>query len=640
MTAPVDVALVMVPPFIPDEPHLGLALLASYLRGNDFSVAVHDMSIKLFHGCEEEDRRLWDRSAATAIEWQQRELRETFFQKYWSTFDAYIDEILAASPKVVGFCCHITNSVLSMEVINLLRAKAPPEITIVAGGPAFFVNESETTGVGYELCMYGHPTQGQAELRETLENWVSRLDGVILDEGELPLLDVCQRMRDGEDLSGVPNMVRCAGPGQYEALTRGPPIRDLSTIPFPTFEDFDLSLYTRPQVPVLFNRGCIKKCTCCVERYRWGNFRARKAEDILAELKHHVEVLEISWFNACDMLLNANVRELNKLCDLIVAEEMSIYWGGNVVVRKEMTPELFAKMRAAGCGWLIFGIESGAERIVDLIGKNFTLKEGEQNLEACHDAGIRTYINIIIGFPGETEEDFLESMEYVRRNRNSIDWIILMAMFELFHHTEVVLEPERYGLRAEDVEGLTENFGLVDWSDTTGNTYEVRQYRFARMQRLLAELGLPDPTMQGDDLRLSQVRQEMTDHPGVHAMIGQALEVDPSLDLPLTEALEGNLAHEEEKTRAGACRLLGMIGSRKAVPSLLEALRDRSDWVRGEAARALGRIGDPKSLHHLEAILDDEGYEALSDDMKLSVARMRRLYLANREVAEFEEKNL
>ncbi len=638
MTSSVDVALVMVPPFIPDEPHLGLALLASYLRGNDFSVAVHDMSIKLFHSCEEDDRRLWDRSAATAIEWQQRDLRESFFKKYWNNFDAYIDEILASKPKVIGFCCHITNSVLSMEVINLTRAKAGPDITLVAGGPAFFVNESETTGVGYELCMYGHPTRGQAELRHALETWISKLDCLILDEGEAPLLEVCQRVRDGEELTGVANMVRCSGPGEYEELTRGPPIRDLSTIPYPTFEEFDLSLYTRPQVPVLFNRGCIKKCTCCVERYRWGNFRARKAEDILAELKHHVEVLGISWFNACDMLLNANVRELAKLCDLIVAEEMSIYWGGNVVVRKEMTPELFGKMRAAGCGWLIFGIESGAERIVDLIGKNFTLTEGEQNLEACHQAGIRTYINIIIGFPGETEEDFLESMEYVRRNRENIDWIILMAMFELFHHTEVVLNPERYGLRREDVEGLTENFGLVDWSDETGNTYEVRQYRFARMQRLLAELGLPDPTMQGDDLRLSQVRQELTEHPAIHSMIGAALEVEPKLDLPLTEALEGNLAHDEEKTRAGACRLLGMLGSRKAVPSLIEALRDKSEWVRGESARALGLICDPTSLPHLESILTDEGYAVLSGDMQLSMARMRRLYEASRDVTEFEQQ--
>ena len=51
---------------------------------------------------------------------------------------------------------------------------------------------------------------------------------------------------------------------------------------------------------------------------------------------------------------------------------------------------------------------------------------------------------------------------------------------------------------------------------------------------------------------------------------------------------------------------------------------------------ALGRIGDPTALTHLESILDDEGYEALSEDMQLSVARMRRLYLATRAVADFE----
>ena len=638
MTAPVDVALILVPPFIPEEPHLGLALLASYLRGNGFDVAVHDLAIRLFHECEAEDKRLWDRSSGTAIEWQHAEVREAFFKKYFHFFERYLDEVLAAKPKVIGFSCHITNSVISMEVINVARVKAPPETVIVAGGPAFFTNESDSTGVGYELCMYGHPTRGQQEYRDALETWVSRLDGVILDEGELPLLEVCQRARDGEPLTDLTNMVRCDGPGKYEPLRRGPPVRDLSTIPFPTFEEFDLSLYSRPQVPVLFNRGCIKKCTCCVERYRWGKFRARKAEDIVAELKHHVEVLGISWFNACDMLLNANVRELTKVCDLIVEQGLSIYWGGNVVVRKEMTPELFTKMRAAGCGWLIFGIEAGSPRIVELIGKNFTLLEGEQNLQYCHEAGIRTYINIIIGFPGETEEDFQLTMDYVRRNRDNIDWIILMAMFELFHHTEVVIKPELYQLRAADVEGLTENFGLVDWSDETGNTYEVRQYRFARMQRLLAELGLPDPTMQGDDMRLGLARKELIDHPAVHGMIGAALEVDPMLDIPLYEALEANLAHDDAKTRAGACRLLGMINARQSVPSLLEALTDRDEWVRGEAARALGRIADPMVLSHLHGILCDEGYAALSEDMQHNLARLRRVYLANEKVAAFEAK--
>ena len=299
-----------------------------------------------------------------------------------------------------------------------------------------------------------------------------------------------------------------------------------------------------------------------------------------------------------------------------------------MVVREEMSFELFQKMRQAGVGWLIFGVEAGSPKIVERIGKRFTLEEAERNLEACHRAGIRTYINIIIGFPGETEEDFQQTEDFVRRNRENIDWIILMAMFEIFHHTEVALEPGRYDLRPEDVADLDEMFGLVDWSDLTGNTYDVRRRRFARMMRVLAELGLPDPTMQGDDLLRGQARAQLLAHPAIHNIARAALEVDPALDQPLHEVLEGLLQNDDAHLRGGAARLLGMLANRRTLPTLHQALHDPDEWVRGEVAIAIGRICDPSSVAYLEPVLRDGVFEEQDPRVQRGLTRLRRLYRA------------
>jgi len=151
---------------------------------------------------------------------------------------------------------------------------------------------------------------------------------------------------------------------------------------------------------------------------------------------------------------------------------------------------------------------------------------------------------------------------------------------------------------------------------------------------VLAELGLPDPTMQGDDLRRGRVRAALLEHEAIRAMLGQALEVDPTLDTPLHEVLEGLLQDGDASVRGGAARMLGMIGSRQAVPSLHEALHDPVDWVRGEVAIALGRICDPSSLTHLAPILDGAPYEGLDERVRHSLARMHEIYLATKMEAE------
>jgi hypothetical protein len=199
-------------------------------------------------------------------------------------------------------------------------------------------------------------------------------------------------------------------------------------------------------------------------------------------------------------------------------------------------------------------------------------------------------------------------------------------MFEIFHHTDVAENPEEYHLRPEDVANLSEMFGLVQWSDLTGNTPEVRRYRFARMQHLLAELDLPDPTMQGDDLRRSEARAELARGEAVRQMVLAGLEINPRHDVPLAEVLAELLEHDEHKIRAGAARMMGLLRARESLYPLLAALKDPHEWVRGEAAWALGRLGDPAAIPHIKGLLSDETFPGLPEHMQAALRRLRRVH--------------
>jgi HEAT repeat protein len=75
---------------------------------------------------------------------------------------------------------------------------------------------------------------------------------------------------------------------------------------------------------------------------------------------------------------------------------------------------------------------------------------------------------------------------------------------------------------------------------------------------------------------------------------------------PLIQAL----GDRDRGVRAAACRALGAIGDRQAVPHLIQALGDWDEYVRRAACRALGQIGDPQALPHLIQALEDEDEDA------------------------------
>ena len=80
-----------------------------------------------------------------------------------------------------------------------------------------------------------------------------------------------------------------------------------------------------------------------------------------------------------DSLINGNIPELEILCDLIAADkDLKVFWGGKAAIRPEMTPRLLKKLFAAGNRSIVYGVESGADRVLKEMRKNFTFSISSQ----------------------------------------------------------------------------------------------------------------------------------------------------------------------------------------------------------------------------------------------------------------------
>jgi anaerobic magnesium-protoporphyrin IX monomethyl ester cyclase len=72
-------------------------------------------------------------------------------------------------------------------------------------------------------------------------------------------------------------------------------------------------------------------------------------------------------------------------------------------------------MKASGCTLVSFGIESGVQRLLDRIGKRTTLEQSERAVRLAKEAGLRVRATLMLGLPGETREDSLETIRFSRR---------------------------------------------------------------------------------------------------------------------------------------------------------------------------------------------------------------------------------
>lgn len=249
----------------------------------------------------------------------------------------------------------------------------------------------------------------------------TKIDVAVFGEGEETVIETIKAFEDDASLEGVRGIGFQRNGKPFRTELR-PPISDLDTIPFPAYELFPMEKYlTTPgklsrqglgkrDLSMITSRGCPYSCTFCY-RPEWEKVRHRSVENVLTEIRYLMDNYRMDALTFNDELTLWSKKYSYKLCDAL--ETTGIYWGcvGRVNIVDE---NLLKRMYETGCRWITYGIESGSETILKEMKKNQKADKAKKAVIQTKKAGLGTNPTFIIGYPSETRETAMESVDFMK----------------------------------------------------------------------------------------------------------------------------------------------------------------------------------------------------------------------------------
>ena len=302
-------------------------------------------------------------------------------------------------PEVIGLS-FLSTTTYPVAKALAARLKAEfPSIRIIVGGPFATVSP--------DLILRDCPD----------------IDCVAVGEGEELLPDYLAHLDTPGDVAGLvwrdgSRIVRNADRPLIEDLDQYPypdrtslPIDYIESLPLDVPAPLSLDKFCTMQT----SRGCPHECTCCdipaLSHRRW---RCRSAEHVLGEMQYlHDQGFRAVSLTDDQFLINR--KRITAICDGIVARKLLLRWGCQGRVDSAAVDQLPA-MKKAGCDFIGFGVESGAQKTLDRLHKRQTLKQVEHAVAEAKRHGIRRVHGFfVIGCPGESPQDIRDSFRFAGR---------------------------------------------------------------------------------------------------------------------------------------------------------------------------------------------------------------------------------
>ncbi len=285
----------------------------------------------------------------------------------------------------------------ALNVCKIVK-KINPKTYVVIGGP--------------------HPTIAASA---TLQN-EKDIDFAVIGEAEITFYELLKAL-DGEiKLSAVDGLAYKTNDGKVMLNNQRKLIDDLDILPMPDRSLLKMELY-RPSVSyykrlpayiILTTRGCPYRCTFCSKVFD-KKYRQNSVEYTIKEMKYLMEEFGAKEIVFRDDTFTMKFPWVTEFCNKLIEEGLNKKIRWSCMTRVNLVNlEMLKLMKKAGCWGIHFGVESGNQRLLNLIKKDVTVQQIKDAFKWCKEAGVETRAFMMLGLPTETKEESLETIRFAK----------------------------------------------------------------------------------------------------------------------------------------------------------------------------------------------------------------------------------
>ncbi|MDD4178950.1 MAG: radical SAM protein [Candidatus Margulisbacteria bacterium] len=291
------------------------------------------------------------------------------------------------------------------------------------------------------------------------------IDLLVVGEGEAVFADIISGRESGEILG-----LAYRADEEIVINPSRPVIVDLDTIKMPARHLLRMDEYTKKSkylirgvslrgTSIFTSRGCPYACSFCAGPLVFGRgVRFHSVDRVIAEIEQIVERYKVEGIYFADDMFSAKRDRALEICERLISSGLSKKIVFAVQLKVNAVDEvLLKKLKQAGCIQVEYGFESGSQRILELMNKRSTVEQNVRAAELTRSLGLRFLANIITGMPGETKEDFMATIDFIKRIKPDVTGfykLILLPGSQLYERQQTssghIVSPQRWEQALQD----------------------------------------------------------------------------------------------------------------------------------------------------------------------------------------------
>jgi anaerobic magnesium-protoporphyrin IX monomethyl ester cyclase len=365
------------------------------------------------------------------------------------TYDGFRERISKIPSDIIGVTATTLLYKSAMKLVTIAKEVQPQAKTLLGGSHGTFWDEN------------------------ALKEYPS-LDIVVRREGELTLLELAEKLENQSSFQNVQGITYRDGDKTIRNQDR-PFIQDLDSLPFPAHHLLPLeNLKHNGKIlfPLVSSRGCVYWCDFCSTVRMFGRgYRMRSPKNVVDEMQYVHEKYGVDQVTFYDDAFSVDRNRVLKICEELQARNLKLIW--DCGTRVDMVDrELMQTMRSAGCIAVWLGVESGSEAMLGVMNKSIKLEQTRKAYKTAQQVGLMTIANVVLGFPGETEQTAKETIRFVKQlNPDDVGFYVATPYPGTPMYEQVI---KNGWLRVTD----------FDRYDTAGPTFETPQLSMEKIAEL------------------------------------------------------------------------------------------------------------------------------------------------------------